>query len=215
MDEVPIATNTIIGGIKSSSSSGEVVVDKQTGLAKVNDNVTMAGSGVIVLNGVGLPDGPHTIEFDGEPPMASDIGYDNTTSHLTADTMQSAIDDVNAKADGVSDIINIINNKLVNVDDLLFEVSGWTVEQSVFSVTNGVLCGSMKIKTTTPSNITVTSNYNIPQYYPIGVGIFTGSTTITSDIILYNHVITNTIFTEVCIVFSVNWDESFTKKEST
>lgn len=175
----------------------------------------MAGSGVIILNGVGNEDGPHTLEFDGEPPMASDIGYSNTTSHLDADNMQNAIDEVNAKADNVSDIINIINDKLVNVDDLSFEISGWNTEQSIWSVTNGVLCGTIKIKTTTPSDITITSNYNIPQDYPIGIGIFTGSTTVASDIILYNHVISNTTFTEVCIVFSANWDESFTKKEST
>lgn len=119
--EIPIATNTIIGGIKSSLSSGDVLVDEATGVATVNDNVTMSGSGTIVLNDVGNPDGPHIIEIDDTPPMASDIGYDNSESNLTATTMQGAIDEVNTKT---SDINNIFSGG--NAGDVLVKNNSQT-----------------------------------------------------------------------------------------
>lgn len=93
IDEIPIATETAVGGIKSSSESGKVNVSS-SGIATVNDNVTMEDSGVITLNGVGNSTGSHTIEFNNDPEPADVIGYDNSTSGLTATDVQSAIDEV-------------------------------------------------------------------------------------------------------------------------
>lgn len=173
----------------------------------------MAGSGVIILNGIGNPDGPHTIEFDDEPPTASDIMYDNTTSHLTATTMQEAIDQVNTK---------VTDAGLININDIEFTVSGWNdrldipiTQQFRPKVVNGVLCGHLAFSTTTPSTISLSCNYNIPQEEYIGTGWFSGPTTIAMDVIAIEHPIANTTFTQFYVVFSSKWNPSWTKKEST
>lgn len=169
----------------------------------------MAGSGVIILTGVGNPDGPHTIEFNDEPPMASDIGYNNTISHLTADNMQGAIDEVNTK---------VVNAGLININDIVITATGATSLYSSVQVVNGVLCGVAGCVFPTAQSIVLNINYNVSGL----LGLFTriGSTYITTDTLSFTNGV-STITSAggagdvVHLTFSQKWNPSWTKKEST
>lgn len=93
LKEVPIASETIVGGVISSTNSGSLSVNQSTGEAKINDNLIIAGGGQVVLEGdFGEP--PYTITIDKNPPSASQTGYNNSTSGLSATNVQNAIDEI-------------------------------------------------------------------------------------------------------------------------
>lgn len=93
LKEVPIASETIVGGVISSTNSGSLSVNQSTGEAKINDNLTIEGGGQVVLEGdFGEP--PYTITIDKNPPSASQTGYDNSISGLSATNVQNAIDEI-------------------------------------------------------------------------------------------------------------------------
>lgn len=93
LKEVPIASETIVGGVISSTNSGSLSVNQSTGEAKINDNLIIAGGGQVVLEGdFGEP--PYTITIDKNPPSASQTGYDNSISGLSATNVQNAIDKI-------------------------------------------------------------------------------------------------------------------------
>ena len=98
---------------------------------------------------------------------AASVSYDNTSSGLTATTVQGAIDEVVAESAGKDQISNrnLLDNPFftVNQRDLTsYTTNGYTVDR--WSVNNGITCGVTDggITITHPDN---TTNANFLQYY--------------------------------------------------
>lgn len=108
LKEIPVATDSIIGGISSSNEKGLLAVDSTTGKSKINDNVVMNEGGEIVLNGIGTQGQPHTIEFNNDDYPSSDIGYNGSESTLSAVTVNDAIDELDDKVN--TNTTNISSN---------------------------------------------------------------------------------------------------------